>query len=90
VPVAEVAVEAQGLQMVAVECGEVPDGLVGRDTGERSGVGVEVDTGMRAEAAEEAVPVGGQVLVGQVERGGDGAVLGGYVKRLRLRGHRAC
>jgi hypothetical protein len=33
--------------MVAVECGEVPGGLVGRDTGERGGVGVDVDTGMK-------------------------------------------
>jgi len=40
------------------------------------GVGVDVRAGGQAEPAKELLLVRGEILVGQVERGGDGQVLG--------------
>ena len=69
--------EVVGVQSVQVPAG-LAEGYVGQGGG---GVGVDVGAGMQAQAAEQASPVCGQVLVRHLERGSDrwipGAVSGG-------------
>ena len=57
-------------QVVVIQLAEAPPGglQVGVVQG-RGGVGVDVGAGVQAEPAEQALLAGGQILVGQVERG---------------------
>ena len=69
-------------EVVGVQGVQVLAGLAEGDAGQGGGgVGVDVDAGMQAQAAEQALPVCGQVLVRHLERGSDrwvpGAVSGG-------------
>jgi len=55
----------------------MPPGGGQAGAGQRGGgVGVDVGAGVQAEPAEQPSLPGGQVLVGQAERGGDRQVLG--------------
>ncbi|WP_413798878.1 hypothetical protein [Streptomyces iranensis] len=64
-------------EVVDVEGFQVASCLGQGDVGEGGGgVGVDVGAGVEAEVAEEVLEVGWEVLVGEVEGGGDGAVAG--------------
>ena len=57
-------------QVVVIQLAEAPPGglQVGVVQG-RGGVGVDIGAGVQAEPTEQALLAGGQILVGQVERG---------------------
>jgi hypothetical protein len=68
-----------GQQVLIIKALKVPARLVQAGVIQRSrGIGVDAGARVQAEAAEQPLLPGGQVLVGQVEGGGDRQVLGAH------------